>query len=84
VGEISQARRNTQLRSPTKVPHNIHYANTTRDEVIALEQVGDPCGLAESPFVYLIPRFLEERWYVHPYLSTFGNHEFTWALNPII
>jgi hypothetical protein len=46
-----------------------------RDEVSALEQVGGPCGLAESPFVYLIPHFLQER-YVHPYLSTFGNHEF--------
>ena len=66
MGEIYQARRNTQLRSTTKVPHNINYANTMRDEVSVLEQVGRPCGLAESPFVYLIPHFLQERWYVHP------------------
>jgi glucose-6-phosphate-specific signal transduction histidine kinase len=66
------------------VPHNINYANMMRDEVSALEQVGHPCGLAKSPFVYLIPHFLQERWYVHLYLSTFGNHEFKWSLNPII
>jgi hypothetical protein len=66
------------------VLHNIDYANTTRDEVSALQQVGHPCGLAESPFVYLIPDFLQEPWYVHPYLSTFGNHEFKWALDPIL
>jgi hypothetical protein len=66
------------------VPHNIDYANTTRDEVSAQEQVNRPYHLAESPFVYLIPHFLQERWYVHSYLSTFGNNEFKWALNPII
>jgi hypothetical protein len=54
------------------VPHNPYYAKLMRDEVSALEQVGRPCGLAKSPFVYLIPHFLQQRWYVHPYLSTFG------------
>jgi hypothetical protein len=48
------------------------------DEVSALEQVCRPCGFAESTFVYLIPHFLQEWWYVHPYLSTFGNDE--WLL----
>jgi hypothetical protein len=54
--------------------HRLRYL--TKDEVSALEQVIRTCGLAESTFVYLIPHFLQERWYVHLYLSTFGNHEF--------
>jgi hypothetical protein len=58
----------------------INYANVIRDKGSDLEQAGRTHSLAEPPLVYLVPYFLQKRWYVHPPPLYFWNHEFKWAL----
>jgi hypothetical protein len=54
----------------------INYANVIRDKGSDLEQAGRTHSLAEPPLVYLVPYFLQKRWYVHPPPLYFWNHEF--------